>query len=304
MNNFMRYYNQNRKKIWGIIIIIAFLFIVFYQVAIGNKKENKLVDNTTININTSTLTTNQSTVTGEKVSSKKLKDEVEIIDEFLSYCNEGDSEKAYEMLTDECKQQMYKSLEIFEKGYRNPNFENGDKSCTIENWIGETYKVKITDNILATGKSNEGYAKQDYITVIQEEEESKLNINHYIGKTEINRQTENLNITMDVIENNQYMDYETYTIKITNQNEGDIKLDTMFDVKTLYLEDENGKTYSAYTNELTEPMLRIEAGHTKKVTIKFYSGYTSTKKIEAIVFSDLILYQGETQTQEQFRARV
>ena len=222
------------------------------------------------------------------------KPEVEVIDEFLSYCNEGKTEKAYEMLTEECKEQMYKSLEIFEKGYCNPNFENGDKSCTIENWIGETYKVRIIDNLLAKGESNNGFAKQDYITVVEEDDISKLNINHYVGKTEINKQTEDLNIIMDVIEKNQYMDYEIYTIKVTNQNEGDIKLDSMFDVKTLHLEDENGTTYSAYTNELTEPMLKIQAGHSKKITIKFYSGYASTKKIETIVFSDLTIYQGET----------
>ena len=34
MDNIKRYYNQNRKKIWGIIIIIAFAFVLL-QLANG-----------------------------------------------------------------------------------------------------------------------------------------------------------------------------------------------------------------------------------------------------------------------------
>ena len=39
MNNLKRYYNQNRKKIWGIIIIIAFVFALL-QVANGIARSN------------------------------------------------------------------------------------------------------------------------------------------------------------------------------------------------------------------------------------------------------------------------
>ena len=59
MNNFIRYCNQNRKKIGGIIIIIAFLFIIFYQL-VGNRKTNQSKDNNieiNLNENTSTLKT-------------------------------------------------------------------------------------------------------------------------------------------------------------------------------------------------------------------------------------------------------
>ena len=157
---------------------------------------------------------------------------------------------------------------------------------------------------MTTGKSNNGYSKQDYITVEEIEDGYKLNINNYIGYTQIDRQTEDNNIIMNVIGKNTYMDYEEYTIKVTNNNENTIVLDGRNDVKSLYLEDSNEAKSSAYTHELTDPMLRVEAGQTKEITIKFYSQYVSTKKIEYVVFSDLILYDSQSGEKIEFKAKV
>lgn len=284
MHNFMRYCRQNRKVIQGVIIVISFLFLMGYLFLSQEKKEKVIVNNNVkinLNQNTSKLTTNQSTVTGETIATQILKNRVETIDQFLSHCNEKELQEAYALLTDDCKEQMYKTIEDFEKQYYKPNFEGGNKTCSIENWTGNTYKIKIVDNLLETGKSNEGYTKQDYITVKKEEDQYKLNINQYIEKIELEQKAEKLNIKVQMLEKHQYMDYETYTLKITNKNEEKIQL------KTLYLQDENGLTYPAYMNELTEPMLTVEAGHVRTMTVKFYSKYISTKAIRAMIFSDL-----------------
>lgn len=304
MKQLIRYYRQNKRKIWETILIISFTLVVIYMFF---KEENKNSESnhpikTELNQNTSKLTSNKSAVTGEIIPIQNQKDKVEVIDQFLTYCNEGNIEKAYELLTDECKEQMYKTIDIFQKEYCVPNFENGKKSCSVENWVGDTYKIRIVDDILSQGKSNDGYVKQDYITVIWKQDQSKLNINQYIGKNVIKKETENDNLKVEVIENNQYMDYETYTIKVTNKSESEIILDTMSNTKTLYLRDENGKKYSACTNELTESMLQIEAGHSKTITIKFYSKYVATKKIEAIIFSDLIIRKEGEEIKEEFIA--
>lgn len=280
----MRYCRQNRKTIGGVIIVISFLFLMGHLFLSQEKKEKVIVNNNVkinLNQNTSKLTTNQSTVTGETIATQILKNRVETIDQFLSHCNEKELQEAYALLTDDCKEQMYKTIEDFEKQYYKPNFEGGNKTCSIENWTGNTYKIKIVDNLLETGKSNEGYTKQDYITVKKEEDQYKLNINQYIEKIELEQKAEKLNIKVQMLEKHQYMDYETYTLKITNKNEEKIQL------KTLYLQDENGLTYPAYMNELTEPMLTVEAGHVRTMTVKFYSKYISTKAIRAMIFSDL-----------------
>ena len=159
------------------------------------------------------------------------------------------------------------------------------------------------EDMLSTGKSD-GKTKQDYMTIVEENEEYKLNINGYIGKTIINRTTEKDDIKVEVVNKNTYKEYEEYTIKVTNHTENIILLDGRTDAKTLYLQDSKGVTYSSYSHELTEPMLTIEQGKTKEITIKFYSTFISTKKIESIVFSDLILLNGQLTEKIEFRAEV
>lgn len=310
--NLRRYYNQNRKKIWGIVIIIfsAFIFLqlvnYIYKINIEKKSTARIDSNTTtqMNTNTTTLTTNKSVVTGNTVSNNQLQDATTIIDKFISYCNNKELQEAYDLLTEECKTQMYATLEVFEQAYYNDVFGGESKNCSIENWVNNTYKVKIMDDILATGRSNNGYAKQDYITVVKADDGYKLNINNYIGYTSINETTEKENISMEVISKNTYMDYEEYTIKVTNHTDSKILLDSRKNVKSLYLQDSKEVQYSSYSHELTDPILTISSGQTKEVTIKFYSSYVSTKKIKYIVFSDLLLYNGQLAEKIEFKANV
>ena len=307
--NIRRYYNQNRKKIWGIIIIIAFAFLMFYLLnyIVDNTKEEENIQITNeINYktNSSKITTNQSVVTGENVSSNQLKTQTEVIDQFISYCNEKNLQEAYDLLTDECKEQIYNSLEIFEQAYYNDVFGGETKTATVENWVDNTYRVRIVDNLLATGKSNDGYSKQDYITVKKVGDEYKLNINNYIGYTEIGETTEQDDIRIEVISKNTFMNYEEYKIKVTNNTDKDIMLDGRSDVRSLYIEDSREKKYSSYNHELTDPMLLVQSGHTNELSIKFYSSYTSNKSIEYMVFSDIVIYDGQLTEKKEIRINI
>lgn len=309
--NLMRYYNQNRKKIWGILIIIAsaFIFLQLLGYAYQKKDSNvpKTEENTAIaNTNTTSLATDKSVVTGENLSKNQLQDATTVIDNFISYCNARQLQKAYDLLTDECKMQMYNTLEVFEQAYYNDVFKGENKTCSIENWVGNTYKVKIVDDMLTTGKSNNNYSKQDYITVKKEDNGYKLNINNYIGYKTINKTTTQNDISVEVISKNTYMENEEYTIKVTNHTKNKILLDSRLDTKTLAIQDDKEAQYSSYSHELTEPMLTVPSGHTKEVTIKFYSSYVSSKNIKYIVFSDLALYdeQDKISNKIQFKANV
>lgn len=311
--NLIRYYNQNRKKIWGIIIIIASAILLLQMINYFYKiKNEEILEGTTNNAeierNTSNtiITTNQSVVTGESVSTKQLQNATTVIDSFISYCNNKELEKAYNLLTDGCKEQMYSTLESFERTYYQDVFNGKSKNCTVENWVHNTYKVRITEDMLSTGKSNNGYSKQDYITVEKVDDEYKLNINNYLGYTQINKTTEHDNITMEVISKNTYMEYEEYTIKVTNQTENTILLDRRLQPKSLVLQDSKQVQYSSYSHELTEPMLTISSEQTKEITIKFYSSYVYSKNIKCIIFSDLWLYnsQGQIGNRIEFKANV
>lgn len=302
--------NNNRKKILVGILIIASLIILvqllnFFTAPTREEQEtvNMTTDKQLAEIENQTnvnLSSTQSAVSGENISSDKLKSDSKIIGAFFNACNQRNLEDAYNMLTDECKEQMYNSLEVFEQAYYNNVFNGEQKVYTVENWTGNIYKVDISEDILSTGKSNNGYVKQDYVTI----EDGKLNINNYIGYTQFNETTEKDDISMTILARNTYMDHEEYTIRVTNNKEEAIQLDGLSNVKSLHLEDSRGSTYSAYTNELTQAMLRVEPGETKEVTIKFYSRYVSNKTIDYIVFSNLLVYNAQGSESEEFKANV
>lgn len=314
MHNLRRFFYQNKNQIIKTMAIIIFIFLIIQLInyfvkknsekEVANTKSNTITDKTTtISGSDKGLISEQSAITGKDLSKEQLNNGVTAINNFVSFCNEQNLESAYNLLTDECKQQMYTSLEAFKQAYYNDVFNGEKKICTIENWAGDTYKVDIKEDMLSTGKAND-YSKQDFITVKKVNGEYKLNINNYIGYTQINKKTTKDNIIMEVISENIYKEYEEYTIKVTNNTENVIQLDNTNSTKTLYLEDSKGMKYSYYSHELTEPMLTVQAGQTKEITIKFYSSYVYTKNIEYIVFSNIISTNGQLSEKIEFRASV
>ncbi len=300
MNKLRRFFYQNKYQILGVLGIIILIIVIIQLMNFWARKSNTedvIKNNTKIingsnNENNKGLISDKSAVTGNEISQTQLENATTTISSFFEYCNNQKLDKAYELLTDECKKQMYNSLDVFKQSYYK-NVFNGEKmNYTIENWVKDTYRVNITGDLLATGK-DDGYSKLDYITVKRSDDEYKLNINNYIGYTEINKKTTEDNISINVISKNTYKDYEEYTISATNNTENIVQLDNISNTDTLYLEDSKGVKYPYYNHELTVPMVTIPSGQTKEVAIKFYSSYVSTKKIERIVFSSVILKNGQ-----------
>lgn len=309
MHKLRRFIYQNKYQILGALGIIAFILIIIQLMNLWARKnnnseiENRQQNTTIVNENNSGVISEKSAVTGKEVSKQQLDNETTAINKFMEYCNNQDFENAYNMITEECKKQMYNSLDVFKQSYYKNVFNGEKKNFTIENWVKDTYRVNITGDVLATGNVDE-YSKQDYITVKQVNGEYKLNINNYIGYTEINKKTTEKNISIEVIGKNTYKDYETYTFNATNNTGSVMQLDNISNTESLYIEDSKGVKYPYYNHELTTPMITVSAGQTKEITIKFYSSYVSTKKIERIVFSNIMLKNGELGETVKFNANV
>ena len=154
---------------------------------------------------------------------------------------------------------------------------------------------KFNEDFLGTGKYTKENTKQDYITVEEENNTYKLNINNYIGNKEINKSTEKNQVQIEVLEEKTYMDYQIFKIKVKNNSQSDIRLDDGQDIKAMYIEDKNGIQYSAYTHELSDAQLRILPKTSKEITIKYYNKYSSNRKIKKIVFSKIILNNNSNQ---------
>ena len=290
MEGLKRFYDQNRKGIWIAVIVIA-LFVILLQlinsfVAKDNENKRNLINLNTSKVNTGsknvTVTSGDTSALGESLSTTKVEKDSKIISTFFDNLNNEKFEDAFNMLTDECKEEMFSTVDELKEDYYNNIFGGERKSFEVENWVNNIYKVDIVPDMLATGKSNNGEVMQDHITI----DDDKLNINNYIGRTKIDKSKEEDGVKITVNYKDAYMDYEKYNITIENNGNTAITLDTLNNPKTMYIEDKNEIKYSSYNHELTKEQMETSVGETKTVEIKYYSNYVSTKDIRKIVFSD------------------
>ncbi len=291
MYKLIRFFNQNRKKIIRtmLFIVLIILIINLLNNNIKNKNENNYVETVTTDNTFDEVISNKSAVSGESISNSKLKKDTDIIKEFVGYCNEQDINSAYSILTDECKEEMFPTIEDFNNIYYEKLFNGNKKQYTIENWNGNIYQVRITEDILASGKINDSSTKQDYITVVNKNGEKKLNINNYVGRKNADKTTEMKDIKMTITSIDTYMDYEIYNLTIENNSDNTILLDVGGNPKSVYLLDSKQMKYYFYGNEIVENKLMIESKFKNTIKIKFNNSYSSSREIEKLVFSKLVL---------------
>lgn len=299
MNRLIIWYNRNRKSIWKIIgvaiVAIVTLQLVQYIWKENKKRENQPtintenISNTEANFNSITLQEDKSVISGDKITSGQAST-LEVLDTFIDYCNNKKINEAYDLLSQDCKNEMYPKIENFKNSYWASVFSGYKKNISVENWTGNIYKVTYMEDALSTGVYQQTNNIRDFITITTDEEgKTKLNINNYVGRQDINKETEAYGIKIKAIEKNTYMDYEIYTFEVTNNSDSPILLNTRNNVDCMYLEDVNDLKYTAYTHELTEAELKLALKETKKIKIKYYNKYSSSRKINKIVFSKVIL---------------
>lgn len=307
MGNLRRYYYANKTKIWRGILIVAFILVIIQVLNYFQGKKNTKVNNVsktnTINTitNNTSLTTDKSALGTGSVSENQLKSDINIIDGFLSLCNNKKFEEAYKLVSTDCKNNLFTTYEIFKKTYCDKIF-NSYKTYTTENWSGNTYRVKITEDPLVTGKTSNDMAIQEYMTIVDENKEKKLNINNYIGRKKINAENTQNNIKIEVVSSDTYTEYEVYNIRVTNNSEKTIYLDDGEKTSTIYIEDSNELKYNAASGEIIYSTLKIKPGSIVEYAIKYTNTYRANRKINKLVFENLILnYDEYIKNTEQYK---
>ena len=295
MNNLISWYNQNRRRFWSVIITVIVISMILWRLinSLGFSRTTSLnVEKTQVDtntLNTISLAGEKSAITGARTTISQ--DEVNLIDQFFSYCNSGKIQEAYNLISDDCKNEMYSEIKIFQEAYFKPIFGNGKRNITIENWIGKIYLVTLNEDFLATGRYSNDNTLQDYVTVVKDNEGNlKLNINNYVGRTIYEKTSSAKNLEIKLLRKDTYMDYETYTFEIKNNSNYITLLGNIQDDENVsYLVDKNDLKYNAYVHELAEPQMEILGKQIKNITIKYFSEYSSTKHLKALVFPKIYL---------------
>ncbi len=283
---------SNRYKILGTIIAII---LVLYIIQMLNQQSKEKLEKKAQNaINTQvvkeTYKPEETIVVGDNVTKEQQTTNSELIDKFISYCNNKEIQKAYNLLTDECKEAVYSSkIENFQNNYVNRIFST-KKSYTIQSWISSniyTYEVQISDDILSTGKLDVNKI-EEYYTVVKKNGEYKLNIGGYIYKDNINKYAQKDDIRIDVLNKDIYKEYENYKLRITNNTQKTIMLDTRQDTNSVYLQGTNNKPYSAFMYEIEQTRLIVKPGFSITLNIRFNKRYSNNTRMEKMVFTDIV----------------
>lgn len=292
-----RFINQNLFNIIIISIVIAFVIIIVQ--ILNNIEKNKkgnsvLQENQTVK--EEIYIPQETMISGENVNNTSSEINNEIIDNFIELCNSGNAEVAYNLLSNECKDVYFPTLDYFISNYYSQVFTT-KKTYSIQSWINHdnryTYKVRILDDMLSTGIYNNSKVIEDYYTIIKNNDETKLNINKYIDREYINYTKEENGVSIEVKYKNINKEYEEYIFNIKNNSQNRILMDSKESTNNTFVLGTNGTTYSSFIHEIDLQDLIIEGGAEKEVKIKFNKQYNPERKLEGVVFSDVILNYDE-----------
>lgn len=292
MKKLIRYWNQNRIKVIITIFIIVFILVL---ISVINNIISQVQDNTMSNTSEiiDTAKPSESVISGDSVSDEVTEANMDIIRDFVEYCNNKEYENAYKLLTEDCKSELFPNLQTFIDNYYNQIF---DKKITysLELWYysSEVYTYRITykeDNLLETGIVNSGSNKEDYITVVKEDNGDKLNISNFIGKEKINKEVENKGIKITISERIRFKNYERYIVEIVNNSNNTVLISEGIDSNDICLVDTNETEYDCMLNEISLTDLELEPYSRKNINISFYKSYNSYRAVESMMFKNIIL---------------
>lgn len=306
LNSIIRFYNLNKGKIWRIIIIVVAI-ILLIQVLNSIAKKSREESSNVVNDETSNKSQSSSkspnvmqtqvSTGGSDVSKSDARNNQMLIANFVSYCNNKSITDAYNMLSEECKKELFSTEDEFNNKYLKKIFTN-KKDYNIEAWkntsVGVTYRVTYVDDILSTGKV--GTNTEEYITV---DGNGKLNIFRFIGSEKLNKSASNDIATIQILDKVVYDDYEKYSIRVTNNTKNTIMINRKEDNDGIYtVYSGSSEKYSAFISEIYEQNLTIEANQTKYLSIRINKLYTGDSAVKKMVFSDIIKNKKEFEKYE------
>lgn len=297
MNRLIRFYNQNRKKFWTIVIVILFIFLIIrilnYAAKIQNKQKLNVTDE--IETNKSVYEPNKSAISEVVIDKNVYSSQNSLVSNFVNYCNDGEVQKAYDLLSSECKEELYPNVQSFKQKYYDSIF-NIKRTYSIKNWSDSIYIVRYTEDMLSTGKVKSDSTFQDYIKIVNGGR--SLNISGFLGKEILNFDYQGNGVNIRVLEKTSYMDYELYTFEVQNSTGENIVLDNLSSNKTIYLTDKNNVKHYAIGNELTIDSLTVKDKYKKQISIKFDNPYIEGRVIKQITFSSVAVGFDENKNED------
>ena len=271
---------RNFFKKYGKIILIV--FVIWLIIFLINQYLKKLPKETSM-INTDIPKIDD----GGNVPSRYVGTINQTVETYFNYCNTKQYEKAYNMLTKQCKEYMYgDDLSLFQQYvdsiFKQTKIYNLQNYSNIENTY--IYDLVILDDIESTG-TTEGYEPyKEKIAIRKENDEFKISNQGYIESKTYNKVAEDENLKVTVKSKDVSYSREGYNVTITNKTDRYIVIvdNTINKEITLNLGDQK-RTAVNYSNA----SLVLNPGETRNEVFIFDKFYDDGKEPTEIYLENL-----------------
>lgn len=289
------FFKKHRNK----IVIIAIIWIVIIII-------NYFLGKTNIQVSSKdTYTPHEVLLKSDFNVPKDLQNPIEdLIDDYINKCNNKDYAGAYELLDEDCKKYVFDdSLDNFTE-YASGIFNTTQKRYSIQNYSNYgkyyIYNVKIIDNIIETGLTGQEYAYyEEKMGISQSGNTLKLNVNDFMGHTELKKVGEDDNIKIRVETRDEFYEFEIYTIKITNKTDKQLVLFDGIVADELKLGTDTDERNPIKVNDTIE----LIPQETKTFEVTFAKYYDEKQKADTISFNKIRImnenYTGEEESEEE-----
>ena len=259
----INFWKKNKKKILIFLIIFIIVFII-----------NNII----------TYNPHISVINDEKVPEKYVEPIVNLIDQYFNYCNNGEYENAYNLVTDECKKAYYPNLESF-TAYVNHVFEGKKKIYNIQSYsiVDNTYvySIRILDDILANGTTDGYYYYEEKLILTEQNGQMRLSIGGFISQDNPKISVEDDYMKVEIID--KVVDYETETYKIVVTNKSDDKYIVIADgTQSNEVRLNLGTRQDSPENMQTSFIVRPGSFDIQEITFQKY--YDNDKTSQGIIF--------------------
>lgn len=268
------FFTKNRLIIIIAVIVIAIIFTINLTIK-GNKVRKTARENSVNNVEEPVIDTK------EDVPEDYQKQINELISNYFNYCNNKEYENAYVLLNDDFKNVYFKNINRF-KIYIDRLFDT-KKMYNIQNYSNVNgiyvYNVRIMDDILATGTTDNYQYLEDKFVIKEENGELKLALNGYCKQEKLDIVAEDDYMKIKIVSKRITYENEIYVIQFTNKTSNYIVLANGEETNEICL-DIQGQTRVADTSNSNIVILPNETT-TKTVSFDKYfdDGKQSSKFI-------------------------
>lgn len=291
---FNRFFRKNKKKIIIGLIIWSIIIIINYIIIFMDKKPE--TPSTTYQPHVSVLNNTQTVP-------EKLQEPIEdLVSKYFNYCNNGEYENAYNLLTDNCKRDVFLNKTENFKEYVDSIFEGKSKTYNIQNYSivdkNYVYTIRILEDILATG-TTDGYGYyEEKIVLVQDGKDMKLSVSNYAGAQDFDVVAEDDYVKIEVVKKTMYYENEVYTVKFTNKTDAIIVIADKTESPEVAI---NLGEQTREISNLTFGNIVIWPGESKTRTLEFNKFYDDGVTTQSLIFNAVRVlksYSGKESTRQ------